>query len=65
MPGSNKGGTVEAGGVRITLVNAFHSSASDDGDYLGEAAGLIVSRLGTGCRRSTSRATPASSATWR
>ena len=42
MPGPNKGGTVEAGGVRITLVNAFHSSASDDGDYLGEAAGLIV-----------------------
>ena len=42
LPGSNKGGTVEAGGVRITLVNAFHSSASDDGDYLGEAAGLIV-----------------------
>jgi L-ascorbate metabolism protein UlaG (beta-lactamase superfamily) len=42
MPGPNKGGTVEAGDVRITLVNAFHSSASDDGDYLGEAAGLIV-----------------------
>ena len=42
MPGPNKGGTVETGGVRITLVNAFHSSASDDGDYLGEAAGLIV-----------------------
>jgi L-ascorbate metabolism protein UlaG (beta-lactamase superfamily) len=42
MPGPNKGGTVEAGGVRITLVNAFHSSASDDGDYLGEAAGLVV-----------------------
>jgi L-ascorbate metabolism protein UlaG (beta-lactamase superfamily) len=42
MPGPNKGGTVDAGGVRITLVNAFHSSASDDGDYLGEAAGLIV-----------------------
>jgi L-ascorbate metabolism protein UlaG (beta-lactamase superfamily) len=42
LPGPNKGGTVDAGGVRITLVNAFHSSASDDGDYLGEAAGLIV-----------------------
>jgi len=42
MPGPNKGGTVETGDVRITLVNAFHSSASDDGDYLGEAAGLIV-----------------------
>jgi L-ascorbate metabolism protein UlaG (beta-lactamase superfamily) len=42
MPGSNKGGTVEAGGVKFTLVNAFHSSASDDGDYLGEAAGLVL-----------------------
>jgi L-ascorbate metabolism protein UlaG (beta-lactamase superfamily) len=42
MPGINKGGTVEAGGARFTLVNAFHSSASDDGDYLGEAAGLVV-----------------------
>src|SRR3954465_11830101 len=42
MPGPNKGGTVDAGGVRITLVNAFHSSASDDGDYLGEAPRLGV-----------------------
>jgi L-ascorbate metabolism protein UlaG (beta-lactamase superfamily) len=40
--GPNKGGTVEAGGARFTLVNAFHSSASDDGDYLGEAAGIVV-----------------------
>ena len=42
MPGQNKGGTVEAGGIRFTLVNAFHSSSSDDGDYLGEAAGLVL-----------------------
>jgi L-ascorbate metabolism protein UlaG (beta-lactamase superfamily) len=42
MPGPNKGGTVEAAGVRFTLTNAFHSSASDDGDYLGEAAGVVV-----------------------
>jgi L-ascorbate metabolism protein UlaG (beta-lactamase superfamily) len=42
MPGPNKGGTVEAAGARFTLVNAFHSSASDDGDYLGEAAGIVV-----------------------
>jgi L-ascorbate metabolism protein UlaG (beta-lactamase superfamily) len=41
-PGFNKGGTVDAAGVRFTLVNAFHSSASDDGDYLGEAAGLVL-----------------------
>jgi L-ascorbate metabolism protein UlaG (beta-lactamase superfamily) len=42
MPGPNKGGTVEAGGVKFTLVNAFHSSSSDDGAYLGEAAGLVL-----------------------
>jgi L-ascorbate metabolism protein UlaG (beta-lactamase superfamily) len=42
MPGPNKGGTVEAAGVKFTLTNAFHSSASEDGEYLGEAAGLIV-----------------------
>ena len=42
VPGSNKGGTVEAAGARFTLVNAFHSSASDDGEYLGEAAGVVV-----------------------
>ena len=41
-PGSNKGGTVEAAGVKFTLTNAFHSSSSDDGAYLGEAAGIVV-----------------------
>jgi L-ascorbate metabolism protein UlaG (beta-lactamase superfamily) len=42
MPGSNKGGTVEAAGVRFTLTNAFHSSSSEEGDYLGEACGIVV-----------------------
>jgi L-ascorbate metabolism protein UlaG (beta-lactamase superfamily) len=42
VPGPNKGGTVESGGVRFTLVNAFHSSSSYDGDYLGEATGLVL-----------------------
>jgi L-ascorbate metabolism protein UlaG (beta-lactamase superfamily) len=41
-PGPNKGGTVEAAGVKFTLVNAFHSSSSNDGDYLGEATGIVV-----------------------
>jgi L-ascorbate metabolism protein UlaG (beta-lactamase superfamily) len=41
-PGPNKGGTVEHDGIKFTLVNAFHSSASNDGDYLGEAAGIVV-----------------------
>jgi len=42
LPGLNKGGTQEIGGVRFTLTNAFHSSSSDDGAYLGEPAGLVV-----------------------
>jgi L-ascorbate metabolism protein UlaG (beta-lactamase superfamily) len=42
MPGPNKGGTIEAGGVRFTIVNAFHSSSTDDGAYLGEPAGLVL-----------------------
>jgi L-ascorbate metabolism protein UlaG (beta-lactamase superfamily) len=42
LPGSNKGGTVEAGGCKFTLTHAFHSSSSDDGAYLGEPAGIVV-----------------------
>jgi L-ascorbate metabolism protein UlaG (beta-lactamase superfamily) len=42
VPGSNKGGTVEAAGVKFTLTNAFHSSAADDGTYLGEPTGIVV-----------------------
>src|SRR6266566_3073484 len=37
VPGPNKGGTVEAEGIKFTLTNAFHSSSADDGTYLGEA----------------------------
>src|ERR671923_2484408 len=42
MPGPNKGGTVEAAGIKFTLVNAFHSSSSDDLTYLGEACGIVA-----------------------
>ena len=42
MPGPNKGGTVEAAGCNFTLVNAFHSSSSDDGSYLGEPTGIVI-----------------------
>jgi L-ascorbate metabolism protein UlaG (beta-lactamase superfamily) len=42
LPGANKGGTVEAEGLKFTLTNAFHSSAAEDGTYVGEAAGLVV-----------------------
>jgi L-ascorbate metabolism protein UlaG (beta-lactamase superfamily) len=42
LPGLNKGGSQEIDGIRFTLVNAFHSSGSDEGDYLGEACGLVI-----------------------
>jgi L-ascorbate metabolism protein UlaG (beta-lactamase superfamily) len=42
LPGPNKGGTVEAEGVKFTLTHAFHSSSSDDLEYLGEPAGIVV-----------------------
>ncbi len=38
----NKGGTIEAEGLRFTLVDAKHSSSSADGQYLGEACGIVV-----------------------
>lgn len=41
----NKGGTVEAADLRVTMTNAFHSSGIVDGDqmiYGGEPAGFIV-----------------------
>ena len=42
VPGPNKGGTVEAEGIMFTLVNAFHSGATEDGTYGGEPAGIVV-----------------------
>jgi L-ascorbate metabolism protein UlaG (beta-lactamase superfamily) len=42
LPGLNKGGTHEIGGIHFTLVNAFHSSTSDDGEYLGEPCGVVI-----------------------
>jgi L-ascorbate metabolism protein UlaG (beta-lactamase superfamily) len=38
----NKGGTVEAGGVRFTMTDAKHSSACPDGQYGGEPAGFVI-----------------------
>jgi len=38
----NKGGTVEAAGIQITLTHAHHSSSTPDGQYAGEAAGLVL-----------------------
>jgi L-ascorbate metabolism protein UlaG (beta-lactamase superfamily) len=42
LPGINKGGSQELDGIRFTLTNAFHSSSSDDGEYLGEACGIVI-----------------------
>jgi L-ascorbate metabolism protein UlaG (beta-lactamase superfamily) len=42
LPGINKGGSQEIDGIRFTLTNAFHSSSSDDGEYLGEACGIVI-----------------------
>ena len=42
LPGINKGGTQDIDGVRFTLTNAFHSSSTDDGAYLGEPAGIVI-----------------------
>ena len=42
VPGSNKGGTVEAAGVKFSLVNALDSSGAADLTYLGEAAGIVM-----------------------
>ena len=38
----NKGGTVDVDGVKFTLTNAFHSSSNDDGEYMGEPSGVVV-----------------------
>jgi L-ascorbate metabolism protein UlaG (beta-lactamase superfamily) len=38
----NKGGTVDADGIKITLTDAKHSSSADDHTYLGEATGLVI-----------------------
>jgi L-ascorbate metabolism protein UlaG (beta-lactamase superfamily) len=42
LPGINKGGSREIDGIRFTLTNAFHSSSSDDGAYLGESCGIVI-----------------------
>jgi L-ascorbate metabolism protein UlaG (beta-lactamase superfamily) len=38
----NKGGTVDADGIKFTMTDAKHSSSADDGTYLGEAAGYVI-----------------------
>ena len=38
----NKGGTVEAGDVRVTMTHANHSSSAPDGAYAGESTGFVL-----------------------
>jgi L-ascorbate metabolism protein UlaG (beta-lactamase superfamily) len=38
----NKGGTVHVEGIDVTLTHGNHSSSADDGTYLGESCGLIL-----------------------
>jgi L-ascorbate metabolism protein UlaG (beta-lactamase superfamily) len=38
----NKGGTVHVAGVDVTLTHGNHSSSADDGTYLGESCGLVL-----------------------
>ena len=43
MPGLNKGGSTEIDGITYGLVNAFHSSSSEDGDeYVGAECGVVI-----------------------
>src|SRR5690242_8507763 len=47
----NKGGAVEAEGVKVTLTNAHHSSSNNDGEYTGEPCGSVA-EVENGTRRS-------------
>ncbi|HVS84462.1 MAG TPA: metal-dependent hydrolase [Gaiellaceae bacterium] len=38
----NKGGTVDVDGVRFTMTHAFHSSSNNEGAYMGEPCGIVV-----------------------
>jgi len=40
--GFNKGGTVAIGDVKVTMVNATHSSSTPDGGYAGSEAGFMI-----------------------
>jgi L-ascorbate metabolism protein UlaG (beta-lactamase superfamily) len=42
LPGTNKGGTRDADGVKFTMTDARHSGGGPNGEYLGEAAGFVV-----------------------
>jgi L-ascorbate metabolism protein UlaG (beta-lactamase superfamily) len=41
-PGLNKGGTLRVHDLFFTLTDAKHSSSSDEGEYLGESCGFVI-----------------------
>ena len=38
----NKGGTISVAGIKVTMVDAKHSSSAPDGSYVGAPAGFVV-----------------------
>jgi len=42
IPGLNKGGSQVIDGITFTLTDARHSSSADDGTYLGESCGFVI-----------------------
>jgi L-ascorbate metabolism protein UlaG (beta-lactamase superfamily) len=38
----NKGGTEDVDGIAFTMTHAFHSSSNNDGEYMGEPCGIVV-----------------------
>ena len=38
----NKGGTVAVDGLKFTMTNAFHSSSNNEGAYMGEPCGIVL-----------------------
>ncbi|WP_102107849.1 metal-dependent hydrolase [Oceaniglobus roseus] len=44
--GFNKGGTITLGQVKVTMVNAVHSSSSPDGKIAGSESGFMISGEG-------------------
>jgi len=42
LPGINKGGSQVIDGITFTMTDARHSSSSDEGEYLGESAGFVI-----------------------
>ncbi len=40
--GMNKGGTIDAQGIKFTMTHAIHSSGVEDHSYVGDASGYVI-----------------------